>query len=739
MPTLGDAFIDVHADMSPFRREVRAAMARMSKDVEQDVDKQGNAIGRRLGQRIRESMAQGVGTGQISRDAVIDLETRLDRTSAARTEVAIARVARDREVNIRVDRRSVDQVQSLGDALAHVFRRTFTSIDRIFSSIIDIGERVPGSGFAIMTVLIAGVTELIGLVGFATDALLGLASTLPLLGLVGAASIAPLVLVFSNLGDAFSTLGGDADEFRVAIELLGRDTRFVFRQMRESVLFFLDIREAVQENFFGPIRDALEDLDTGPLSTVFAAGFGGVAAAAGRFVASFIELFEHPEAARFFQDVFRLAELTFDEVGGAIIELIGAFTNMANATIPDVERGVKSVGDTIRGWADSLNEFVDSGDFRNWLDDAQAKLAVITDLLGGFWDLILTIVNGTEEDIGVILNQIDGIITRLTEFFRTESGQTALEGMRITLEIMLVVLNLMAAAWGSIFLIIGAIGRFLDAVLLGNMEDFERLVREIDDGIFGVNNNFQRTRTAIGEIIFAIGKLLVPALRDQVAGAILLITQRWQGVGTRIAGALELALGLADATRGDLVSAAARLTTGWAKVTGAIAGADREGRQLRSATSSTNANLLAARDRAWQLRDALAAAAAQSARISTSGVTGGRNIPVAEGGIFTTMQNVTIAEAGPEVVIPLTRPRRARELIEATNLMGLVQGGDGAIQFGSTRGTTGLGAAPQIHLTFVSDGSRAGAAMLEMIRHGVRIQGGNVQTVLGSGRVSVDG
>jgi hypothetical protein len=271
------------------------------------------------------------------------------------------------------------------------------------------------------------------------------------------------------------------------------------------------------------------------------------------------------------------------------------------------------------------------------------------------------------------------------------------------------------------------------------MEEFEALIRDVDAAVFGVSQEFTRTRIAIGEILFAIGKLLVPALRDRVAGAIMLLNQEWQGVGIRIAGAVELALGLAQATTGDVVGATLRLRNGWGKVTGAITSADLAAERLRNETRNTNANLLAARDRAWQLRDALAAAAAQSARIRTGGATGGRNIMVADGGIFTTMQNVTIAEAGPEVVIPLTRPRRARELIEATNLMDLVQGGDGAIQFGSTRGATGLGAAPQIHLTFVSDGSRAGAAVLEMIRHGVRIQGGNVQNVLGSGRVSVDG
>lgn len=729
MATLGDAFINVHADLSPFRREVKAAMARMSKDVEQDVDRQGNAIGRRLGQKIREGMASGLGTTRISRDAVIDLETRLDKTSAAQTEAAVKVLTRDREIDVKVDRRAVDQIEGLNNVISRMFQRTFNILDRLFSSAINIGERIPGAGFGIGAVIIAALVEIIGLVGFVTEALLGLASTLPLIGLVGAASIAPLVLIFSNLGDAFSTLSGDAEEFRVAISTLGRDTRFVFRQMRESVLFFLDIREAVQENFFGPIRDAIEDLDTGALSTVFAAGFGGVASGAGRMVASFIELFDHPEAARFFQDVFRLAELTFDEVGGAVIDLIGAFTNMADETIPDVERGLRDIGDIISGWADSLNEFVDSGEFREWLDEAERKLRVITGLLSAAWDTIRTVVAQTSEDVEDILTRLTGLFEDLNAFFQSETGETVLEGMRITLELISVLLLGILAIFGGIFFIIGTIGRLIDGTILGNMEGIKALAEEIT-GIFqGIEFNILGWETNLAAVVALITFMISPI--TTIGLLVFNLIRNWETVGIRIAGALELALGLAQATSGDLVGAAIRLKSGWDRVSGAVDNANQKASNLKGNTGTTSSFLASARDRAYQLRDALAQAAANSSRIRTGGATGGRNILVADGGIFTTMQNVTIAEAGPEVVIPLTRPNRARELIEATNLMDLVQGGDGATQFGGARGTSGLGSAPEIHLTFVSDGTRAGDTVLELMRHAVRIRGGDVQTVVG--------
>lgn len=52
---------------------------------------------------------------------------------------------------------------------------------------------------------------------------------------------------------------------------------------------------------------------------------------------------------------------------------------------------------------------------------------------------------------------------------------------------------------------------------------------------------------------------------------------------------------------------------------------------------------------------------------------------MADGGIVTTPTTAMIGEAGPEVVIPLTRPRRAQELLEASGLAGSGGGGGGPL------------------------------------------------------------
>ena len=52
--------------------------------------------------------------------------------------------------------------------------------------------------------------------------------------------------------------------------------------------------------------------------------------------------------------------------------------------------------------------------------------------------------------------------------------------------------------------------------------------------------------------------------------------------------------------------------------------------------------------------------------------------PFAEGGVVTSPQAALIGESGPEVVIPVSRPNHARELMNtAADMMGLGGGGAG--------------------------------------------------------------
>jgi hypothetical protein len=61
-----------------------------------------------------------------------------------------------------------------------------------------------------------------------------------------------------------------------------------------------------------------------------------------------------------------------------------------------------------------------------------------------------------------------------------------------------------------------------------------------------------------------------------------------------------------------------------------------------------------------------------------------QNVPeLANGGIFSGAQNAIIGEAGAEAVIPLTRPRRALDLMEQSGLASLARTSGSAVNIES--------------------------------------------------------
>jgi hypothetical protein len=74
-------------------------------------------------------------------------------------------------------------------------------------------------------------------------------------------------------------------------------------------------------------------------------------------------------------------------------------------------------------------------------------------------------------------------------------------------------------------------------------------------------------------------------------------------------------------------------------------------------------------------------------------------LPFANGGLVFGPTHALIGEAGPEVVIPLTKPRRAAQLVEESGLMGII--GANTADNSSSGGVT---IAPSFTINEVGDG-----------------------------------
>jgi hypothetical protein len=735
--SLGRAFISVHADTSPFAREVRQGLRKLAIDLREDTDRAGNLIGQRLGLRARQGMRQAFGRRDLNLNAKINLS----QTSLARTEAALRVATRNREVDVRVNRRGLLRSLGLVGSLVGTF---VLSLVRIFGDLFNFGRQIGqifGEAFKNLSAALSSSTAaavslssaivqlaaaaaaltvvivlLVGIFGVLLAILIPVVETVQLLltlmpGLAAAFlfAIGPLVLVFSNLGKAIKATSEEAEAFQNAIEELGPNTRSSLRGLRELVQFFQSIRKAVQESFFGPISEAVRELD-GRLGPTFRQGFIDVAEAAGEFAGKFIELFDHPMAIPFFDALFGLAELGFEQIGDAIINLIGAFANLTDESIPNVRRGIDGIADTINGWADSINDFANDPNFQETIEDWEESFTAVRDLLSEIGRLAGNLIDGFREDGIPVMEQFTGMIEKLNEFLESDTGAAFFDGLRISAQFLLIVLQSLVTPLVFMITLIGRIEQAFKKDVLGAVQllfspltfiitrlvDWRAVLTSIKDWWDRIVAGVRR----FVDILSGRGIPLTGTLRSIVSG----ISLHANILRSRLSGALNIMLRMLSPIRHARTALAA--AAGFAR--------------------TINSVLSGAAFWAGQIRDRI-----NSIRIPSlgglAGIAGlaGRAIFGQEGMIITRPTSLIAGEAGPEVLIPLTRPDRARELLVASGLANMIRGGDGA--FAGMPGAT----VPSIHLIFESDGGAASDAILEVLRRGVRIRGGNVQQVIG--------
>jgi hypothetical protein len=671
----------------------------------------------------------------------VDASINLSQASLVRTEAALRVATRDREIDVRVNRRGLLRSLGLVGSLVGTF---VLSLVRIFGDLFNFGRQIGlifGEAFKNLSAALSGSTAaavslsgalvqlaaataaltvvivlLVGIFGVLLAILIPVVETVQLLltlmpGLAAAFlfAIGPLVLVFSNLSKAIKATGEEADAFQRAIENLGPSTRRSLQGLRELVQFFGGIRQAVQESFFGPISEAIAELD-GRLGPTFRQGFIDVAGAAGEFAAKFIALFDHPMAIPFFNALFDLAELGFDQIGDAIINLIGAFANLTDTSITNVSRAIDSIARTIDGWADSINDFANDPNFQDTINDWEESFTSIRDLLSEINRLAGNLINGFREDGIPVMDQFTGMIEDLNEFLESDSGKAFFDGLRISAQFLLIVLQLLLVPLIGMITLIGRIEQAFKKNVLSALQllfspltfIITRLVnwRSI---LSGVRDWWNRIVMGVRRFVDILSGRGIP-LTGTLRGILSTIGSLTNTFRSRLSGALTFMRRMLSPVR---------------NVRTALSGAAGFARTIRNVLNT-------AAFWAGQIRDRI-----NSIRIPSlgglAGIAGlaGRAIFGQEGMIITRPTNLIAGEAGPEVLIPLTRPDRARELLVASGLANMIRGGDGA----SAASALG-GRVPFIRISFEGDGSAASDGIMELFRKAVRVRGGNVQVAV---------
>lgn len=455
--------------------------------------------------------------------------------------------------------------------------------------------------------------------------------------------------IANNLGDAFRNVApllhelteafGDIVEF---ITIIVRTLSFIPRGIAEFARAFVFLQEIFDElrNFDG-IISGIGDFfaDLGPR---ISDGFNDALEATGEFFSDF-----GARVADGFDDTVQDITDIGAQIGRGFMNIVEGIGTFFTETLPGwVREGTNLALETTIEWGIALFQF-----FRD----------LFNDLISSAADFVL----GLQENISGGLETASSFITGFTENIGT--------------------------IWDTFWLQIGnaatlslqGLGLDVSGSLDGLRSTFSGWQTGISEGWSsfwsGVRTTAQNALSGARDIISGI----LSSIRSTISGWIDDIRSRWSSlwsglssfVSNGLAAVRSVASSALDGIRGVFSSFASRIREIWNGLIDFLSGIADSIRSIANRISG-------------YVSDAISAAQSLTS-IDLN--------PFANGGIVYGPTPALVGEAGPEVIIPLTRPQRAAELVEQSGLLSILAG-RGVVAAPAAAASTSSGPAVEMHV-----------------------------------------
>lgn len=452
MASLGEAFINVRADLKPFTKDLGKELKVILDAAEKQVAKQGKEIGKTLSQSIGDGArgdASKIGDliGKEVKKKKIKIETEVDRDRLSRSaESAFGGIE--------------TIAKSAATSIAKRFADTFTSIGQFASG--TLGSIFSGGGGGGGLLVIVGLGSLISLLLTliplalqAAQAVGGLAAAIALLpgaiaAVVGIMGV--LNLAFSGFGKAIdAAVSGDLDAFKKALEDLTPSAQKAAKALFGPLSKLQNlVQEAVFQQLVGPFQQLAKLLS----SKAFTNGLDLIARSLGDIIAEMIRFITSQEGLDTIQAVFDSIYQILAAIRPVLRPLASAFASIIRAGAPALVAFVTMLATLAQHFADFIAQAQASGA----LDEFFAKLSAVFVALG---PVIENVIGLLAEFIGWALENPDAI-TGIADAFLglAEALATAFSdpGVQAGLALIVDVLNsIPQETWNSIATILVAI------------------------------------------------------------------------------------------------------------------------------------------------------------------------------------------------------------------------------------------------------------------------------------------
>lgn len=430
MASLGEAFINVRADLKPFTKDLAKELKVILNAAEKEVGKRGKEIGKTLSDNIRDGAranASKIGDviGREVKKKKITIQTEIDKdravADARRTFDGVETLAKSAATSI--SKRFADTFASLGNFLSGTFQN-------LFSGIGGGGGGGGGRGGAIGTAAIAGgITILISLLAAliplaiqAAQALGGLVAVLAVLPTAAAglaAVMGVLNLAFLGFDKAINAaLTGDVDDFKKALEDL---TPAAQRAAKSLFGPLSKLQDLVQEALFQQLEKPFAALGKLLSSKAFTSGMDLIARSLGAIIAEVVNFITSAEGVATIQAVFDAIYQVLAAIQPVIRPLASAFATIIRAGAPALVTLAQVIATLAQHFADFIAEAQKSGALDRFFDQISQIFVnlgpVIEQVVGLLADFIAFGVNNPDAITG-IANAILGLADAFAQAFQ---------------------------------------------------------------------------------------------------------------------------------------------------------------------------------------------------------------------------------------------------------------------------------------------------------------------------------
>jgi hypothetical protein len=429
--SIGDAFIDVHANTGPFNRELDDHLERAADDAEGELNRTGRGMGDKISDGIVDSLKR---RGKMFAKAIGD--------GTRNTVVRVRSIFRFDQIRDSIRRRFRRDV---GDTITEEIR---DSLDRsarsgVFNKIgLGIADAI-GAGFNVsgrsplIAALLPALAALVGVILAAVQAANALVAVLFIIpGLLASIGlqVGVIAIAFNGMGKAIqgAFAAKNAKELRLALKGLSPSARDFVRELLPLRNLFREIGRVVQQNFFLKLTGVITAIRKS-LGPSLIKGFGQLASAMGQFFEDFGLLLASPGFKNFFNSIIPATARWLDKFGMSLFGRRGfvtALIAMATELMPFMEK----FGDIVLRNLDRLSglmfQLTTNPATNQWLDDMAATLQLVFDLLFKVGEFLFVFLDQLNRAGGATVIEI--LMEALSELMFVLSspvGQKAMEGL----------------------------------------------------------------------------------------------------------------------------------------------------------------------------------------------------------------------------------------------------------------------------------------------------------------------